>query len=181
MRYAVQLNRKIRPLECSQYAIHFWRYSNESTRRLQSSLSSPSSPSKVNSSNERVVENSEASGKVFSGVKLDPRALFPWRHSSHPLPRLVPSKEEFETEGGYIGPHMPPMNAFLRGLAWYNSCGFLGARLLTYGKWKSEIEDNFRHAFTVSVQGLLQDVYQCTYPYLSVVHSNSFSHRFSQS
>lgn len=92
-------------------------------------------------------------------MKLDPRAVFPWRHSQHPLPRLIPHTEEFIAQGGYIGPHLPPMNIVMRGLAWSNAAGFLGSKVMSYSGWKSDLEDGFQHAFAVGVQGMLHDVY----------------------
>jgi hypothetical protein len=38
------------------------------------------------------------------GMKLPAWSLFPWRHSTDPLPRLIPNTAEFETEGAYMGP-----------------------------------------------------------------------------
>jgi len=93
-------------------------------------------------------------------LKFPPRAVFPWRHSTVPLPRLIPNTEEFVSQGGYIGPHMPAMNMFLRGLAWMNAAGFLGAKFIHYSRWKSDLEYAFQHAFAVAVQGMLEDVYK---------------------
>lgn len=93
-------------------------------------------------------------------LKVPPRAVFPWRHSTFPLPRLIPNSEEFVSQGGYIGPHMPAMNMFLRGLAWINAAGFLGAKIVNYSRWKADLEYAFQHAFAVAVQGVLEDVYQ---------------------
>lgn len=55
---------------------------------------------------------------------------------------------------------MPPMNRFLRGLAWINAAGFLGAKIFSYATWKSDLEFAFQHAFAVGVQGVLEDVYK---------------------
>jgi hypothetical protein len=112
------------------------------------------------SPNETTVDDLNTFRRESCALKLDPRAVFPWRHSPLPLPRLVPGTEEFETQGGYIGPHLPPLNAFLRGLNWVNSAGFLGAKIFQYGSWKEDLEYAFMHAFAVSVQGLLHDVYK---------------------
>ena len=114
---------------------------------------------KLQSSNDTTVDNENPIKRESYAVKLDPRAIFPWRHSPHPLPRLIPDHEEFITQGGYLGPHMPPMNQFFRVFGWINSAGFLGAKILNYGEWKSDLEFAFMHAFSTGVQGVLDDVY----------------------
>jgi hypothetical protein len=98
-------------------------------------------------------------------IKLDPRAIFPWRHSHQPLPRLIPNTPEFTSQGGYIGPNLPPWNVYVRCMSWINATGFLGGRILNYFGWKKELEEGFRLAFAVAVQGLLMDVYRGMYPY----------------
>ena len=95
-------------------------------------------------------------------LKLDPRAIFPWRHSTEPLPRLVPNSPEFDAQGGYMGPHLPTWNAFIRGLSWINATGFLGGKMTNYFGWKEDLEEGFQLAFAVAVQGLLLDVYRGT-------------------
>lgn len=114
---------------------------------------------KLRSSNETTVDNPNPLKRETFAVKLDPRAIFPWRHTPHPLPRLIPGMEEFETQGGYLGPNLPPLNKFFRGLTWVNSAGFLGAKIFNYGQWKEDLEYAFLHAFSVGVQGVLNDVY----------------------
>ena len=110
--------------------------------------------------NETLADDPNQPKKESIVWKLDPRAIFPWRHTPHPLPRLIPHTEEFIAQGGYIGPHLPPMNMAMRGMTWINAAGFLGAKILSYGGWKSELEDAFQHAFAVGVQGMLHDVYK---------------------
>ncbi len=115
--------------------------------------------SKLQSSNETSADNPNPLQRESFAVKLDPRAIFPWRHSPYPLPRLMPNTEEFVTQGGYIGPNMPPMNKFFRVMSWVNSAGFLGAKILNYVEWKQDLEYAFMHAFSVGVQGMLENVY----------------------
>jgi len=112
-------------------------------------------------SNETSADQPNQPKKESLALKLDPRAIFPWHHSPHSLPRLVPNTEEFNAQGGYIGPHLPPLNGFMRGLAWVNAAGFLGAKIMTYGGWKTDMEDAFQLAFAASVQGVLHNVYTC--------------------
>ncbi len=92
-------------------------------------------------------------------IKLDPRAVFPWRHSSQPLPRLIPNTNEFNTKGNYIGPPLPSLNKFFRTLSWMNATGLLGGSFWNYLSWKDDLEEGFKYAFTIAVQGLLMDVY----------------------
>jgi hypothetical protein len=111
-------------------------------------------------SDDTTADNPNPHKKESPVLKFPPRAVFPWRHSNFPLPRLIPNTEEFVSQGGYIGPHMPAMNKFLRGLAWINVAGFLGAKITNYTSWKSDLEYAFQHAFAVAVQGVLEDVYK---------------------
>ncbi len=115
----------------------------------------------LNNSNNNNPNNSQ------NYLKVDPRAIFPWRHSPHPLPRLIPNTDEFQAQGGYIGPQLPPWNAFVRGLSWINATGFLGGRIMGYFGWKDELEEGFKVAFAAAVQGLLMDVYRGMYVYSS--------------
>lgn len=113
--------------------------------------------------NETTIGNNEDEkkdgGRPPPFIKLDPRAIFPWRHSTHPLPRLIPNSKEYMSEGGYMGPNMPPLNIVLRGLAWFNTTGFLGGSLSNYWSWKRDLEFGFMMAFVGGVQGVLMDVY----------------------
>lgn len=110
--------------------------------------------------NETTIDDKEQSTTKHQFVKLDPRAIFPWRHSPQPLPRLIPDTPEFTSQGGYIGPQMPPLNSFIRGLCWVNAAGFLGGKIMNYWGWKEGLEEGFQLAFAVAVQGLLMDVYR---------------------
>jgi len=121
-------------------------------------ISSPP-PKFPSASNETVAEKFYAPKKTSACIKLDPRAVFPWRHSSHPLPRLVPNTEEFLSEGGYLGPNLPPLNIFFRCAVWISACDFLGGRLMNYWQWKHELEYSFQHAFAVGVDRVLNDIY----------------------
>ncbi len=113
------------------------------------------------SPNEATIDNgkNQKQPNDHNYVKLDPRAIFPWRHSSQPLPRLIPNSIEFETQGGYIGPRLPPFDAPFRGVVWLCSSVFLGSGIFNYFEWKRRLEEGFQLAFAVAVQGLLMDVY----------------------
>lgn len=135
-----------------------WTRTNPNTTKHSYHL-----PLSSNSPNETTVDSNnkqEQSTKQHQFVKLDPRAIFPWRHSSQPLPRLIPDAPEFTSQGGYIGPQMPPLNALIRGLCWINATGFLGGKIMNYASWKGGLEEGFKLAFAVAVQGLLMDVYR---------------------
>ena len=143
----------------------FSNNSNSSTNRNnRNNINHQEEGGKLNiPSNETVADiPNELSKKESVALKLDPRAIFPWRHSPHPLPRLIPNTQEFVAQGGYIGPHLPPLNGFTRSLAWINAAGFLGAKIVNYAGWKSDMEDSFQLAFAAGVQGVLHDVYTCT-------------------
>lgn len=116
--------------------------------------------SKLSSSNESFADEPNPDKHESVAMKLDPRAVFPWRHSPFPLNRLVPGTVEFKEQGGYIGPHLPPMTAPFRTLAWINAAGFLGAKIFSYRSWKHDLEMAFMTAFALGVDGMLRDVYR---------------------
>lgn len=116
--------------------------------------------SKLSSSNESFADEPNPNKHESLAMKLDPRAVFPWRHSPYPLNRLVPSTVEFKEQGGFIGPHLPPMTKPFRALAWINAAGFLGAKIFTYKSWKHDLEMAFMTAFALGVDGMLRDVYR---------------------
>lgn len=116
--------------------------------------------SKLSSSNESFADEPNPKKHESVAMKLDPRAVFPWRHSSFPLNRLVPGTSEFKEQGGFIGPHLPPMTKPFRALAWINAAGFLGAKILSYKSWKRDLEMAFMTAFALGVDGMLHDVYR---------------------
>eukprot|EP00551_Chaetoceros_affinis_P009691 CAMPEP_0203677226 /NCGR_PEP_ID=MMETSP0090-20130426/27495_1 /ASSEMBLY_ACC=CAM_ASM_001088 /TAXON_ID=426623 /ORGANISM="Chaetoceros affinis, Strain CCMP159" /LENGTH=455 /DNA_ID=CAMNT_0050544057 /DNA_START=96 /DNA_END=1460 /DNA_ORIENTATION=+ len=117
-------------------------------------------PSSPNPSETTVDDVSSTKQKSSAHFKLDPRAIFPWRHSPQPLLRLNPTNDEFDLQGGYVGPHLPPLNVAIRTVLWVNSTGFLGAKLLSYWAWKEELECGFQVAFATAVQCLMLDVYR---------------------
>jgi len=129
---------------------------------MQSQSKPPDSSSFLLSSsgpNETTVDNPAQSHLASPHIKLDPRAIFPWRHSPSPLPRLVPDNIEFKTEGGYVGPQLPTFNKFMRSLSWGTATGFLDGKVYNYFQWKRDLEEGFMMAFAVAVQGVLMDVY----------------------
>lgn len=97
------------------------------------------------------------------GMKLPARSLFPWRHSTDPLPRLIPNTMEFETEGAYMGPGLPEVfpatHQLFRAVMWANGLGFLGSSTYQYFTIHKELEEAFLYSFCVGVQGVLNDTY----------------------
>lgn len=104
---------------------------------------------------------------------IKPKPLFPWRHSSHPLPRLVvpPNTEdyyesEYHTKGGHLGPGWPyAMPTWFRMACQANSMRLLGltyvSMLMPWSRraWIREMEDAFCDAFWRGVQGVILDTY----------------------
>lgn len=128
--------------------------------RHRSSNISSNQLSKLASSNESFADKPDPNIHEKVALKLDPKEVFPWRHSQYPLNRLVPGTKEFLEQGGYIGPHLPPMSKPFRILAWINAAGFLGAKVLSYRSWKNDLEMAFMSAFALGVDGMLRDVYE---------------------
>jgi len=87
-----------------------------------------------------------------------PRTLFPWRHSSAVLPRINPNAVEYITQGGWIGPHMPPLNTLAQNILWMISCRALGISLfdlLITKRYQKQLEYSFVYAFQQAVNSLL--------------------------
>ena len=59
-----------------------------------------------------------------------------------------------------MGPNLPPWNILVRTMSWINATGFLGGRAWTYIGWKKELEEGFKLAFAMAVQGVLMDIYR---------------------
>ena len=108
-----------------------------------------------------------------SEKKLEPfpRAMFPWRHSPYPLPRLIPDTPEYYAQGGYMGPHMPTLNRFIRAIMWTNASGVLGLPLWkiilgSQSVWEDELCYGFSMAFERALSGMLSNVYRGVYVFV---------------
>jgi len=112
-------------------------------------------PTSLNSSTTTNIKNSN-----------NPHGIFPWRHSPHPLGRLIPDTTEYYEQGGEFGPRFPLivtgiMATIQKNVLWFSTVHLLGvSRPWTYLDWKSELEEGFMAAFTLSVRAVLLDVYQ---------------------
>ena len=106
---------------------------------------------------------------------VDPiRALFPWRHSPSPLPRLCPGTPEYSSQGGYIGPGMPPLNRWIRGALFWNAASMLNIpsyKVLFFRGWEEEMASQFSWAFQMAVAGLLSRTYRV--PMESIISTES--------
>ena len=95
---------------------------------------------------------------------VDPgHSLFPWRHSPAPLPRLVPDTPEYTSQGGFIGPGMPPLNKWIRGAMYCNAASMLNIpayEILLFRRWDEELAEDFRWAFQMAVAGLISNTYR---------------------
>mmetsp|Transcript_9927 Transcript_9927/g.22195 ORF Transcript_9927/g.22195 Transcript_9927/m.22195 type:complete len:452 (-) Transcript_9927:136-1491(-) len=127
---------------------------------------SRSSPPIIKSSNDsspdtaRPNDNSE----FISEHHVDPvRAVFPWRHSPAPLPRLLKGTAEYHSQGGYVGPNMPPLNKWIRGALYWNAASMLNIpsyKILLFRRWEEELAADFSWAFQMAVAGLLSNTYR---------------------
>lgn len=110
-----------------------------------------------------------------SGAKLHPpMAYFPWRHSPEPLPRLIPQNPEYVEEGGVIGPKVPMLPWYVRGILHAGAASHLGIPLhniLLFRGWEDELAGLFAFSFCQGVTGLLSNTYRI--PYNSIVSSPS--------
>lgn len=90
------------------------------------------------------------------------RAVFPWRHSPSPLPRLIPDDPAYVEEGGVVGPAIPPMPGYVRRIMHINAAAALDVPLwravLTSG-WEDELAEQFMFAFRMGVAGMLANTY----------------------
>ena len=92
-----------------------------------------------------------------------PRAVFPWRHSVAPLPRLVPDSYEYFADGGSIGPSLPHVNKIVRTALKWNSAAMLNVpiyKIMLFRGWEEDMAEQFAHAFGVSVAGMLANTYR---------------------
>eukprot|EP00550_Attheya_septentrionalis_P002653 CAMPEP_0198290518 /NCGR_PEP_ID=MMETSP1449-20131203/8352_1 /TAXON_ID=420275 /ORGANISM="Attheya septentrionalis, Strain CCMP2084" /LENGTH=445 /DNA_ID=CAMNT_0043989027 /DNA_START=310 /DNA_END=1647 /DNA_ORIENTATION=- len=110
-----------------------------------------------------------------SGAKLHPpMAYFPWRHSPEPLARLISQNPEYMEEGGLIGPKIPALPWYVRGILHGGAASHLGIpvhNILLFRGWEDELAGLFAYSFCQGVTGLLSNTYRI--PYNSLVSSPS--------
>jgi hypothetical protein len=95
---------------------------------------------------------------IMGHTPTSPRTIFPWRHSSTVLPRINSNSTEFFTQGGVLGPKMPPLNSFTRNLLWLSSCRALQVPfwdIFVSKQYEKQLTDSFVFAFQQAVNGLL--------------------------
>lgn len=103
-------------------------------------------------------------GKKFPNASMvNPRVIFPWRHDTELLPRLVVGSDEFKLHGGYYGPgdpfncpvrNMPLFTAFaatLIGIPWYKA---------PFSGWSQELAESSSWAFTQAVAAMMSNLYR---------------------
>jgi hypothetical protein len=109
--------------------------------------------------------------------KVSQPGLFPWRHQSDPLPRLIPGTRENEEKqfllGGHVVSSSPNIDAlatefiFLK-VPWYNLLFFRRA-------WEADLVESMHWAFYQAVPAILSNTFAVPFDDLS----RSFSVRFS--
>jgi hypothetical protein len=121
------------------------------------------------------VENTDEKPKLAANL-IEPKPLFPWRHSPHPLPRLIPPdkskggmnyyESDYYTKGGHLGPGWPrPMEPFFRAASQACCMWLLGLKFPSMlvpwitSAWIHDMEDAFCDAFGKGVNGLILGTY----------------------
>lgn len=109
------------------------------------------------------MEKATSNAEFISDHLVDPgRAVFPWRHSPSPLPRLVPEDPAHVAEGGVLGPAVPPVNGSVRTAMRWNAAAALGVplwRAALTSRWEEELAEEFSRAFRLAVAGMLANTY----------------------
>ena len=103
-------------------------------------------------------------GKRFPHASMaNPRVIFPWRHDTELLPRLVRGSDEFELQGGYYGPgdpfktgsvkipFMQSVAAYWTGVPWYE---------VPFSGWKKELATSSAWAFTQAVAEMMSNLHR---------------------
>ena len=104
-------------------------------------------------------------GKKFPNTSMaSPRVIFPWRHDTELLPRLVPGSDEFKLQGGYFGPGDPfPLKTGLEIGVYQSLSAFLiGVPLhkVPFSGWKQELALSSSWAFTQAVAAMMSNLYR---------------------
>lgn len=101
--------------------------------------------------------------KIPNASMVNPHVIFPWRHDTELLPRLVVGSDEFKLHGGYYGPgdpfncpirNMPLFTTFaanLIGVPWYK---------IPFSGWRQELADSSSWAFTQAVAAMMSNLYR---------------------
>jgi hypothetical protein len=122
------------------------------------------------------VDNADDAKPKLAANLIKPKPLFPWRHSPHHLPRLIPPdksndsinyyESDYYTKGGHLGPGWPqPMPSWFRAACQANCMRLLGLTYFsmlipwTRRAWTNDMEDAFCDAFGKGVNGLILGTY----------------------
>jgi hypothetical protein len=87
-------------------------------------------------------------------------SIFPWRHETELLPRLLPP---YDVQGGLMGPGVPPMPGPLRFIFMQLSAKNLNIpffRAFFGSAWKQNLADASGWAFSQAVAGVLSNTYR---------------------
>jgi hypothetical protein len=117
-------------------------------------------PSDADASKEPFIEHK----KVWQNV--DKKPIFPWRHETEPLERLV----DPNISGGVLGPGLWPMPWWIKQLFTLTSAVHLNVpwyQVLTTSSWKQELADAAGFAFSQAVAGVLSNRYKV--PFQTIV------------
>mmetsp|Transcript_103 Transcript_103/g.213 ORF Transcript_103/g.213 Transcript_103/m.213 type:complete len:395 (-) Transcript_103:49-1233(-) len=117
-------------------------------------------PSDADASKEPFIEHK----KVW--LNVDKKPIFPWRHETEPLERLV----DPNISGGVIGPGFRPMPWWIKQLFTLTSAVHLNVpwyQVLTTSSWKQELADAAGFAFSQAVAGVLSNRYKV--PFQTIV------------
>ena len=97
-----------------------------------------------------------------STTAINPRVIFPWRHDTKQLPRLIPGSDDFELQGSYFGPGVPYLPKEMHSIVTH----FTGNQMqipwyqLPFPGWKQELADSSSWAFTQAVAGVMSNLYR---------------------
>lgn len=114
--------------------------------------STPATPSDADASKGPLIEK-----KVWQNVGK--KAIFPWRHETEPLERLV----DPTMNGGVLGPGYWPMPWWIKHIFTITSAVHLNVpwyQVLTTSSWRHELADSCGFAFSQAVAGVLSNRYK---------------------
>ena len=111
-----------------------------------------------------------AAAAAAAAHRASPPPLFPWRHSPELLPRLDPTRVEYEEQGQLLGGGVTKSTTMNGGGSrqWWDeematAWLFLNVPLVQlafFSDWKQEMATDMSWAFTQGVAGILSNVYQ---------------------
>lgn len=97
--------------------------------------------------------------KVWEKQVNPKRTIFPWRHETEPLGRLVDTR----IQGGVLGPGMAGAPFWIKHLFTQAAAVHLNIpwyKVMTTSAWRQELADASGFAFTQAVAGVLSNTYK---------------------